>query len=225
MARSDNNTSGSLNLKLKEDRLTTFSGWPVSFMSENLLAEAGFYYLHTGDLVRCAFCGIQIAYWEFGDKPMEEHRRWSPSCPLLRKSTANNAEDSIVYEECGLNEIRPYSSPENSKPLLKRLRVRGPVHRAYANYDIRMQTFETWPVSLKPRPKELVEAGFFYTGNSDHTVCFTCGCGLRNWKPTNDPWIEHAKWSSQCSFVVINKGKDFIQKTISKEQPLLQPEV
>ncbi|KAK7864875.1 hypothetical protein R5R35_010257 [Gryllus longicercus] len=231
-------TSGSLNLKSKEDRLTTFSGWPVSFMSENSLATAGFYYLHKGDVVRCAFCGVEVAHWEEGDNPMEEHRRWSPSCPILRKSTSNagsstssstNANSNPVYDECGLYgiEIRPNSGPENGKPLLEQLGVnksRGPVHRAFTSYNARMQSFETWPLSLKPRPEELVEAGFFYTGKSDQTLCFNCGCGLRNWEPTDDPWIEHAKWSSQCSFVVLNKGKDFIQKAMSKEQPLLQPE-
>ncbi|GBP17678.1 E3 ubiquitin-protein ligase IAP-3 [Eumeta japonica] len=42
--------------------------------------------------------------------------------------------------------------------------------------------FKEWPKSLPVKPEDLADAGFFYTGRSDKTLCFYCGGGLRDWK-------------------------------------------
>jgi hypothetical protein len=61
-------------------RLTTFDKWPVSFISKNDMAAAGFYFLGREDRVRCPFCGVQIGDWAPGDEPLSCHRRGAPSC-------------------------------------------------------------------------------------------------------------------------------------------------
>lgn len=33
-----------------------------------------------------------------------------------------------------------------------------------------------------------------FLGEGDKVKCFQCGGGLTNWKPSEDPWEEHAKW-------------------------------
>jgi hypothetical protein len=64
-------------------RYATFQGWPHSFLSPRILADAGFFYLGTADLVECAFCSITMCKWELNDDPMTEHRRHAPNCPFF----------------------------------------------------------------------------------------------------------------------------------------------
>ena len=55
-------------------------------------------------------------------------------------------------------------------------------------------------------------AGFFYAGTPDRTVCYYCGGGLRQWTENEDPWIEHGKWFPRCPHILIKRGKDFVDK-------------
>ena len=38
----------------------------------------------------------------------------------------------------------------------------------------------------------------------DYVRCPFCGGGLRNWDRSDDPWVEHAKWFGNCSFIQEN---------------------
>ncbi|GBP63407.1 Death-associated inhibitor of apoptosis 1 [Eumeta japonica] len=49
------------------------------------------------------------------------------------------------------------------------------------------------------KPEDLADAGFFYTGRSDKTLCFYCGGGLRDWKDNDNPWEEHAVWFARLN--------------------------
>jgi hypothetical protein len=60
--------------------------------------------------------------------------------------------------------------------------------------------------------KYYAEAGFFYTGKNDETICYYCGGGLKDWSVADDPWEEHARWFGGCPFVIINKGQYFVDK-------------
>lgn len=33
-----------------------------------------------------------------------------------------------------------------------------------------------------------------------------------DWEKDDDPWVEHARWSPDCSFVILNKGKQFVKE-------------
>src|SRR5262249_32629917 len=50
-----------------------------------------------------------------------------------------------------------------------------------------------------------------FSGLSDRVYCFDCGEGVRRWEPYDDPWVEHAKFSPDCSFLRLVKGEIFIQ--------------
>lgn len=39
--------------------------------------------------------------------------------------------------------------------------------------------------------------------------CFNCGVILKDWETTYNPWREHALFSSNCTFVLLNKGNEF----------------
>lgn len=78
------------NFNREVERLKTFEGWSVPFLSANQMAAAGFYYTKRDDVVRCAFCGVQVGSWEEGDNPMHDHQRWSPACRFIRKLPVGN---------------------------------------------------------------------------------------------------------------------------------------
>jgi len=68
-------------------------------------------------------------------------------------------------------------------------------------YD-RLLTFEDWPRSSKPFPKELAEAGFFYTGKSDVVTCSFCKGSLFRWGEEDIPFEVHSKYYSNCKYLM-----------------------
>lgn len=81
---------GGRSMKMEGERLKTFAGWPSPYVTPTSLARAGFYYVRQEDLVRCAFCGIEIGKWEEGDDAMADHRKWSPDCDFVRRLDCGN---------------------------------------------------------------------------------------------------------------------------------------
>lgn len=52
-------------------------------------------------------------------------------------------------------------------------------------------------------------------GQNDSVVCFCCNLGLRSWTDDDDPWIEHARWSPRCTYVLLSKGTVFVYNACS----------
>lgn len=194
----------------EEERLKTFDKWPVTFLTPSQLARNGFYYLGRGDEVRCAFCKVEIMRWEEGDDPAVDHQRWAPQCPFLRKTAGNVPADGTPVagmsgcDECG---ARATAAPA---------RMPGPVHGRYASEVSRLKSFVDWPRSMRQKPEELAEAGFFYTGQGDKTKCFYCDGGLKDWEEDDVPWEQHARWFDRCAYVQVVKGREYIQKVLSE---------
>ena len=96
-------------------------------MDKNHLAGAGFYFRNCGDVVRCAFCGVEVGYWKEGDNAIADHKRWSPSCGFIKGPLVGNIpihsetwlpsqQTSRTYDVCGtFMELRPNSRSEQSK--------------------------------------------------------------------------------------------------------------
>ena len=81
-----------------------------------------------------------------------------------------------------------------------------------------------WPSNRMQTPKELAQAGFFYFGTADHTVCFHCGGGLGCWMPHDNPWEEHARCYPECQFLINERGEQWIQEHgVTKTQPSSEP--
>nr|CAD7573792.1 unnamed protein product [Timema californicum] len=185
----------------------------------------------------CVFCGVNIGRWEEGDDAMRDHQRWGPQCPFIRKIPVGNVpltggldlDPPRAYDTCGLYgiDIHPSSGVEKTvlgDVSLEKLGVnktKGPVFPQYASIDARIKSFDGWPLSLKQRPDQLSEAGFYYTGKSDQTVCFHCGGGLKDWEDEDDPWMEHALWFSKCTYVLLVKGRQFVEQVCAKRDPLM----
>ncbi|GLV43985.1 Death-associated inhibitor of apoptosis 1 [Carabus blaptoides fortunei] len=207
------------NMKKERDRLLTYINWPLHYMDPKDLAKAGFYSTHYEDAVRCAFCNVEICRWEEGDDPMADHQRWANNCPFVRGMNVGNIpmdpNDKVELpcrgqDTCGRYgiQVRPNSVPERSEQNIDLNAYgitpnRSPAYPNYATLEARLRTFKEWPLSIKQKPDELAGAGFFYTGKGDQTMCFSCGGGLKDWLEADDPWEQHARWFTKCSFVLM----------------------
>ncbi|AAQ96394.1 inhibitor of apoptosis [Neodiprion sertifer nucleopolyhedrovirus] len=90
-----------------------------------------------------------------------------------------------------------------------------PNNATFSTIAKRLESFKIWPVSLSQSPRELAEAGFYYTGFNDTTKCYECGVTLKDWMPEEDIWEQHVKWSPNCYHVQKSKGFLFINHCLN----------
>jgi len=70
----------------------------------------------------------------------------------------------------------------------------------------RERTYENWAFSHIQNVSKLSEAGFYSISyDSDLVQCFFCGLVLGRWLKEDDPWLEHYRFSSSCTFLNIKK--------------------
>lgn len=80
-----------------EARLQTYSDWPISMaQSKEQMAEAGFFYLGTGDKTSCYHCGGGIRNWEPQDDPWVTHAKWFSTCSHVRLVKGQEFIDSVT---------------------------------------------------------------------------------------------------------------------------------
>ena len=73
-------------------------------------------------------------------------------------------------------------------------------------YQDRLLTFHHWPKQIIPDRYSL--AGFYYTGQSDFTICFACGLKVNQWERQDKPWDEHIRLSPDCLYLkLIGNGE------------------
>ena len=93
----------------------------------------------------------------------------------------------------------------------------------YANKNDRLTTFDKWPenVLTHQSPEDLAEAGFLYTGIADFVVCFSCGQMIGIFEKDDIAWIEHAKFSPYCRYLLYKKNPSFVKRvhTLFKFDP------
>ncbi|CAC5409103.1 BIRC7_8 [Mytilus coruscus] len=86
----------------------------------------------------------------------------------------------------------------------------------YIPIERRRATYKNWPPNLDfLHPLDLSECGFFYSNFGDCVRCFHCGIGLRNWESDDNPWVEHARWSRKCPYLLQKKGQEFIDSVLT----------
>lgn len=221
-------------LHKEENRLETFVNWNVPFIDKRQLARTGFYFIGPNDVVKCFFCTVEIGCWEPDDNPIDEHLKWAPNCPLMRgRETSNDPIDAdelkrilptVSYDTCGIRELHASAyvesrvSPPLSPPIghQAEMAIHRPEHPEFQIEANRFASYEDWPNSLKQKPKELAEAGFYYTGKGDRVVCFSCGGGLKHWEESDKPWEQHAMWYSKCEYLKLVKGQKYIDEILAR---------
>ena len=84
-----------------EKRLKTFFDrfWPIStYQNETMMAKAGFFYPGFGDIVTCAFCGINLHKWLPHDDPIIEHKKYNRNCKFIRLfEESRNQKGNQIY--------------------------------------------------------------------------------------------------------------------------------
>lgn len=187
------------------ERLETY---PPTFsqvcpVAADRLALAGFRFVgieSAPDMVQCDYCYGRLQRWELSDDPLHEHLRHYSTCDFLLplKQATKNPQWSL--------------------------------------YETRLDSFngEYWTNRLLPPTQtQLAEAGFYFVGGlemyqnvqaqnnpnqqnptyrPDATKCFHCDTTLHSWEDEDDVWVEHAKWSGKCGYLIAKRGLDFVMR-------------
>ncbi|XP_033739929.1 E3 ubiquitin-protein ligase XIAP-like isoform X2 [Pecten maximus] len=115
---------------------------------------------------------------------------------------SDSRQENLNQDEVNLPEQRSAHCTSESVGIVTGTQSRHPEFEMFA---ARLQTYLGCPQSLQGKAHDLATAGFFYTGVKDHTICFFCGRVLKDWETEDEPWIEHARWFPDCSFVIKNQ--------------------
>lgn len=177
----------------EEARLKSFHNWPnYAHLTPRELARAGLYYTGIDDQVECFCCGGKLKNWEPCDRAWSEHRRHFPNCFFVLGRNINMQSESTI-----VSSDRNFPNSTNA-----------PRNPAMADYEARIITFGTWMYSVNK--EQLARAGFYALGEGDKVQCFHCGGGLNDWKPSEDPWEQHAKWFPGCKYLLEEKGQEYV---------------
>lgn len=158
-------------------------------------------------------CGIRIREHSVAENDYSSSDR-SSNGSISSAPSSLNSESSMMS----------HASAENQQQLLfEHQQQQQQQHKLpeYPNYAIeakRFQSYEDWPKFMKQKPKELSDAGFFYTGKSDRVKCFSCGGGLKDWEAADEPWEQHAMWYSACEYLKLMKGEEYIAQCLAKKE-------
>lgn len=174
----------------EKDRLRTFDigNWPAFFINPVELARVGFFYTQARDRVECAFCETFIYDWEPGDRPLLEHIRHSPDCPLLKGEAANNVPiDAKAFErvlsivetitpdfpfdnspsttEYDINsELYMHESYESHPEVTSVNSTRPMVDLRFVTFESRKISFDSWPDDSPLDIEAAAAAGFYSLG-------------------------------------------------------------
>ncbi|KAF4761348.1 hypothetical protein N7455_003202 [Penicillium solitum] len=177
--------------------------WPHQRPSPAELAHAGFYYKPyetNPDNTTCFECHRALDGWEEDDNPVTEHLKHAPDCGWaimmdLQQSSSNPA--SI------------------EDPTGDRIT------------QARLSTFGTaWPHDGKRgwvcQSEKMVEGGWYFCPtdeSNDLASCVYCKLSLDGWEPKDDPFDEHYRRSSDCSFFVFAQPPGKKSKTTRAKKP------
>jgi len=91
----------------------------------------------------------------------------------------------------------------------------------YTKYGERLNSFneKSWPTDSPVYIKELVEAGFVYTGDIDLVFCFKCGITESNWLDNENPMERHTNTNPNCPYMLL-KQRTNIDSAINNTKDL-----
>ncbi|XP_071134869.1 baculoviral IAP repeat-containing protein 3-like isoform X2 [Mytilus edulis] len=128
-----------------------------------------------------------------------------PQLPLASERPMSNQHNDVIPAS------RDSATPQNNRT--------NTIKEKYPEYipiERRRATYKNWPQNLDfLHPLDLSECGFFYSNFGDCVRCFHCGIGLRNWESDDNPWVEHARWSRKCPYLLQRKGQEFIDSVLT----------
>ncbi|XP_043511481.1 putative inhibitor of apoptosis isoform X1 [Frieseomelitta varia] len=214
-------------MNIEENRLRTFTDWPVNAAVDAArIAKAGFYYTGHALEVQCFLCGVKISDWNYGDQAIARHRLAEPTCPFVQNpsSTCNvplipinnfglaSSSSTETSQDNNVVECQSTSPCQNKEP-----------QKEYRTVSQRLQSFTNWPISSIVSPEKLAKAGFYYLQQDDEVQCTYCGGVLKKWELGDDPEKKHRDTFPDCDFYLhqdgINKQKNSLYLTNVKLMP------
>lgn len=178
-------------------RLRTYARWPGARRVARELAKNGFYYAPNGTgsrLSRCAFCAGSLRV-DDDDDVAQLHVRYYDYCTMSMRKPCPN----IPSRASSLS--GPMSHVVTTIPNTPR----------YATVSMRRGSFKDAPDNIACIAQDLIDAGFYFTGQRDEVECFWCGGRLDDWNSNDVPVIEHCKWMPGCGYIISLHGHDFIK--------------
>ena len=90
---------------------------------------------------------------------------------------------------------------------------RLPKYPGFTEFSDRLETFivKSWPPGIIQKPRDIANAGMFYSGTSDYVICYYCGNGLYKWEPTDSVLFEHARHYPDCGYLNLIASNDNIE--------------
>lgn len=188
-------------------------------------AKKGFFATGNRDEVECYRCGVRHSQWQPNQRDLRAvHRQASQDCPFARDEedyysgqfapnipipggdtfnvnrgiadTGREAEISLRHQPLAVSfgiHLRNLSEG-------RRVTQHTAQYPQFSWDDRRRNTFHGFP-AVRDRDRlvrELVKHGFFFVGQGDIVICFSCGLGLHRWQPEDDPRLVHMHWSPDC---------------------------
>lgn len=179
--------------------------------------------------LECAVCRVTVEVARFcNERPIDVHRELNADCPLVRCHDGGNVVVAQIEQQHDTRQFTVLYPNNVSLPPLPRSSTANPTPNvplwppslpviskcpARPNMAVpakRLDTFEGWTLGEFHPPREMVEAGFYYTGHADLVRCFYCKGGIKSWKRFDRPWVEHGRWFPKCPFVRLCKGQEFV---------------
>ncbi|CAF1456791.1 unnamed protein product [Rotaria sordida] len=203
---------------LQQVRRRTFSHWPhPTIPSSAQMMEAGFFNCNVGDRVICIYCNLICQQWTPNtDDPCEVHKTLSSNCIYVKAKLICPSVSSLIIVNEGATDAsgdNRLSTSHNLGPLRSNdIKFTASCNPAYSEIPKRHASFATWPTEDLPSVDDLVRAGFFYTGTKTIATCFYCNGSLQNWRPNDNPMIEHARWFPHCAYARQLCGDDLYRK-------------
>lgn len=157
-------------------------------------------------------CGIRIRENSVAENGYSSSDR-SSSGSLSSPPSSLTSESSMMSNTSVGYQLQQHQQQQEQQQQQKR-----PEYPNYAIEAKRLESYEDWPKFMKQKPKELSDAGFFYTGKSDRVKCFSCGGGLKDWEAEDEPWEQHAMWYSNCEYLKLMKGEEYIAHCLAKKE-------
>ncbi|XP_049815733.1 uncharacterized protein LOC126262868 [Schistocerca nitens] len=149
-------------------------------------------------------CGLLYGYEDvFSDRPdnvtdLEYSIKMKPHEPIKCKLYI------IPIDDWDANSSPESASLYSSVCAVWEIRFAHPTSRTF------YASFKGLSLAIKQHPEKLSEAGFFYAINGDETACLHCGGGLKYWDDTDKLWVEYVVWLTKCLFVLLARGRDFV---------------
>ncbi|XP_062577399.1 E3 ubiquitin-protein ligase XIAP-like [Saccostrea cucullata] len=112
--------------------------------------------------------------------------------------------DRHMRQSCNLSDFGILKRPnqdilgQECPPMSRSVRNTQEIPQTYTE---RLATFHNWPPYLRQRPRDLADAGFYYTGCIDCVRCPYCNTFFSEWESNDIPLEEHARHSPDCKFI------------------------